>query len=264
MISPSDLTRAAKEAAIEAGELLAQGFGTSFTVETKTGGRQNLVTEYDRAAEKLIMEFLREKTPECSFLAEESGSIPSASSDLLWIIDPLDGTVNFAHQVPVFSVSIAAVQNREIVAGVVYNPLVDELFTATKGEGAFLNDKKLKVSKNTTPDKAMLATGFPTNVEDDPRRCIETFDDMLRRGFPIRRLGSACLDLAYIAAGRFDAFWEVILHPWDIAAGRLLIEEAGGKITDYAGKPLDPVRAGPVLATNGLLHPFMLEVVARP
>lgn len=264
MISPSELAHAAKEAALAAGDLLERGFGTSFAIESKSGGRQNLVTEYDKAAEKLVMERLREKTPGCSFLAEESGSTPSTSSELLWIIDPLDGTVNFAHQIPVFSVSIAAVWKGEITAGVVYHPLLNELFIATKGEGAFLNGKKLTVSKNVSPNQAIIATGFPTNVEDDPQACIEVFVHMLHKGFPIRRLGSACLDLAYVAAGRFDAFWEVILQPWDIAAGRLLVEEAGGKITDYNGKSLNPVRPGPVLATNGLLHPFMLEVIAKP
>ena len=163
-----------------------------------------------------------------------------------------------------FSVSIAAVWKGEIVAGVVFHPLLNELFTATKGGGAFLNGKKLKVTTNNSPNKAIIATGFPTNVEDDPQLCIEVFVHMLRQGFPIRRIGSACLDLAYVAAGRFDAFWEVVLQPWDVAAGRLLIEEAGGKVTDYAGNTLNPLRAGPVLATNAHLHPYLQKAIAKP
>lgn len=267
MTSPASLTLIAIQAALSAGELLARGFGTSFSMESKAGGRQNLVTEYDHAAEKLIIKFLQEKTPGCAFLAEESGSTPSPhadSSPLLWIIDPLDGTVNFAHQIPFFSVSIAAVWEGEIVAGVAYQPLLHELFTATKGEGAFLNGKRLKTSKNSSPNHAIIATGFPTNVEDNPKHCIDTFTHMLRQGFPIRRLGSAVLDLAYIAAGRFDAFWEVSLQPWDIAAGRLIIEEAGGRVTNYAGQSFDPTQPSTLLATNGLLHPLMLEVLALP
>lgn len=265
MTSYAELTLTAIQAALLAGNLLKRGYGTAFSVENKTGGRQNLVTEYDHASEKLIIDFLRDKIPEASFLAEESGSISSHldTSPLLWIIDPLDGTVNFAHQIPFFCVTVAAVWKGEIVAGVAYQPLLDELFTATKGEGAFLNGKRLRISTNSTPDQAMLATGFPTNIENNPHHCIDSFNQMLKQGFPIRRLGSAVLDLAYVAAGRFDAFWEVKLYPWDMAAGRLLVEEAGGCITNYTGHRIDPLHASSVIATNGPLHPLMLKVLSQ-
>ncbi len=262
MISPSQLTLMATHAALQAGALLARGFGTSFTFSSKTEGRQNLVTEFDYAAEKMIIDFLRVRTPGCAFLAEESGHT-KGTSELLWIVDPLDGTVNFAHGIPFFCISIAAVWQNEIVTGVVYQPLLHELFTSTKGEGAFLNGQPIRTSQNRSPDQALVTTGFPTNVEDDPRGCIETFNQMLEKGFPIRRLGSAALDLAYIAAGRFDAFWEVKLSPWDFAAGCLLIEEAGGQVTDYEGNSLSPQDASTVLATNGALHPLMLEVLKQ-
>lgn len=266
MNSYADLCSIATQAALLAGNLLAKGYGTTFTIEGKAGGTQNLVTEYDHASEKLIIDFLKEKTPGCAFLAEESGSTPSQSnkdSPLLWIIDPLDGTVNFAHQIPFFCVTIAAVWNGEIVAGVAYHPLLKDLFTALKGEGAFLNGRRLHVSNASTPEQAMMATGFPTNVEDNPEHCIEHFTHMLHKGFPIRRLGSAVLDLAYVAAGRFDAFWEITLHPWDMAAGRLMVEEAGGRVTDYHGQKINPLHSSHIIATNGLLHPLMLKVLNR-
>ncbi len=259
---PSSLLLAATEAALLAGSLLQRGFGTEFEIKSKTEGRQNLVTEYDHAAENLIIKFLNEKTPGCSFLAEESGKT-STSSDLLWIIDPLDGTVNFAHRIPFFSVSIAAAWQKEVIAAVVYHPILHEIFTATKAGGALLNGQKLKTSGYASPDQAILTTGFPSNVEEDPLACIETFTLMLRQGYPVRRLGSAALDLAYVSAGRFDAFWEVQLQPWDMAAGALLVKEAGGLVTNYAGEEIDLLHPSTIVATNGALHPMMLKVLAQ-
>ncbi len=250
-----ELLKVAIEAAQKAGDLLRQGFGTSFKI-SKKGGKHNLVTEYDHAAEKMIIQTISEHFPSHGFLAEESGQ--GKKGDVLWIIDPLDGTVNFAHGIPVFSVSIAATQGEEILCGVVYQPITEELFTAEKGNGAYLNGHRLRVTKTTDINDAFLATGFPYNVDQNPLHCIDTFSHMTKKGIPIRRLGSAAIDLAYVAAGRFDAYWEVSLQPWDLAGGKLLVEEAGGKVTDYDGKPRPLLGTGPVLATNGRLK---LELV---
>jgi myo-inositol-1(or 4)-monophosphatase len=173
----------------------------------------------------------------------------------------LDGTVNFAHGIPLFSVSIAAVADNEVLASCVFQPMTQELFWAEKGQGAYLNGNKLNVTANTSLDNAILSTGFPYNVNEDPLHCIETFSKMARKGIPLRRLGSAAIDLAYVAAGRFDAFWEVSLQPWDFAGGKLLVEEAGGKVTQYDGKPCDLFKATTILATNGLLHPVMQKEI---
>lgn len=243
------------EAAQKAGALLRQGLGTTFQISQKSG-KHNLVTEYDHAAEKAIIETILGHFPSHGILAEESG--PAKKGDILWIIDPLDGTVNFAHGIPVFSVSIAATQGEEILCSVVYQPITEELFTAEKGKGAHLNGEQLRVSTISDLNQAFLATGFPYNVDQNPLHCIDTFSHMTKKGIPIRRLGSAAIDLAYVAAGRFDAYWEVSLEPWDLAGGKLLVEEAGGKVTDYQGRPRSPLARGPVLATNGHLKVELL------
>ncbi len=245
-----ELLEVAIEAAEKAGALLRQGLGTNFKISNKSG-KHNLVTEYDLAAEKAIIETISTHFPTHGFLAEESGQ--GKKGDILWIIDPLDGTVNFAHGIPVFSVSIAATQGEEILCGVVYQPITNELFTAEKGKGAYLNGHRLHVTETTDINAAFLATGFPYNVDKNPLHCIDTFSHMTKKGIPIRRLGSAAIDLAYVAAGRFDAYWEVSLQPWDLAGGKLLVEEAGGRVTDYSGNPRPLLGTGPVLATNGHL-----------
>lgn len=251
--SLSHLTLTAIEAALQAGTLLREGFGTHFAIQSKEG-IHNLVTEYDHRSEKLVIDFLRSETPHAHFLAEESGLNEEKEGGLTWIIDPLDGTVNFAHKIPMFSVSLAAEREGEVVCGVVYHPLVHELFVAEKGKGAFLNGERLGVSKISTLPEAMLATGFPYNLAENPLQCIDHFVDILRVGIPIRRLGAATLDLAYTAAGRVDGFFEVSLAPWDCAAGKLLVEEAGGKVTSWDGKPFDLRSYGPILASNGRIH----------
>jgi myo-inositol-1(or 4)-monophosphatase len=192
-------------------------------------------------------------------LAEESGDTRKGKSPITWIIDPLDGTVNFAHNIPVFSVSIAAACDDQIVCGVVYQPITQELFIATKGKGAYLNGKQIFVSKVSNFDQALMATGFPYNVDENPLHCIQSFTKMQARGVPIRRLGSAAIDLSYVAAGRFDAYWEVGLHPWDMAAGKLLIEEAGGRVTHYDGAPHKIFCYDTLLATNGCFHQEMRQ-----
>lgn len=253
-----NLIEAAKETALEAGALLKEGFGTSYQIQTKWG-QQNLVTEYDIASQKLILSKIKGYFPTHQFLAEEEDINDPPSDEIRWIVDPLDGTVNFAHNIPLFSVSIAAAKGNEILAGVVYQPMLEELYIAEKGSGAYLNGHKLAVSASSSFEKVMLSTGFPYDVAQNPLGCIDRFAKMARLGSPIRRMGVASLDLAYIAAGRFDIFWEAGLQPWDMAAGKLLIEEAGGKVTLYDGSEHPIYQYLPLLATNGHLHETMVS-----
>lgn len=251
----SDLTTIAIEAAILAGDILRSGFGTNFQIQSKAG-HHNLVTEYDHKAEKAVIEFISARVPNSHFLAEESGASGKRDhkDSLLWVIDPLDGTVNFAHNIPFFSVSIGLERNNEIIAGVVYVPITQELFVAEKGHGAFLNNRPIHVSTPATLSQSILATGFPYNLADNPSHCIDHFIDILRAGIPIRRLGSAAIDFAYTAAGRFEGFFEISLSPWDCAAGKLLVEEAGGRVSGWNGSLFDIHSRKPVLASNRLIH----------
>ncbi len=257
----SHLTLIAIEAALQAGDILRQGFGTPFAI-TQKEGKHNLVTEYDFLAEKSILSFLKHHVPNSDFLAEESGASGS-TSEILWIIDPLDGTVNFAHQIPIFSVSIALEKKGDLFCGVVYQPITHELFVAEKGKGAFLNGKTLKVSSTSILSDSILATGFPYNIHENPFHCIDHFVDILRLGIPIRRMGSAAIDLAYTAAGRFEGFFEVGLSPWDCAAGILLLEEAGGKVSGWNQKPLHHRSKDPILGSNGKIHSALADVLQR-
>lgn len=247
----SEILTVAIEAALAAGSLLKQGFGTSFEISSKEGSH-NLVTTYDKLAESTIHEMIMKRFPTHGFLGEESGQ--KKTGDILWIVDPLDGTVNFAHNVPIFSVSIGVLIGNKIVAAVIYQPITGELFWAEYGKGAFLNGKTLHVTAQNKLSDAYLTTGFPYNVHEDPLGCIETFMKLTRMGIPIRRLGSAAIDLAYVAAGRFDGYWEVLLQPWDLAAGHLIVHEAGGLVTKYDGAPCNFLQGGNVIATNKLLH----------
>ena len=251
------LLNLAARAALQAGGILRSGFGTSYEISSKAG-RQNLVTAYDKLCEETIIGAILKTFPDHAFVAEESGATRKGSS-IVWIIDPLDGTVNFAHNIPVFSVSIAAAIDGDVVAGVIYQPMTQELFVAEKGQGAFLNGIRLQVSTTSHLDDSFLATGFPYNVDENPLHCIDRFSAFTRKGIPIRRLGSAAIDLAYVAAGRFDAYWEVTLQPWDVAAGKLIVEEAGGKVTRYDGKSFDILKPGPIVATNSVLHATMVK-----
>ncbi len=257
----SHITLIACEAALQAGEVLRRGYRTDFAISVKEG-RHNLVTEFDHLAEKTIISFLKQNVPDSSFLAEESGET-GKKSDYLWIIDPLDGTVNFAHQIPIFSVSIAVEFKGNILSGVIYQPITHELFVAERGKGAFLNGDPISVSKTSDTSQSMLATGFPYNLHENPFHCIDHFVDILRCGIPIRRLGSAAIDLAYTAAGRLDGFFEIGLAPWDCAAGILLIEEAGGKVTSWDGKPFHLRPKLPILATNGKIHHSLSQILNR-
>jgi myo-inositol-1(or 4)-monophosphatase len=249
----SELTLLAIEAALAAGDVLRSGYGTHFDIKSKEG-HHNLVTEYDLKAEKAIIDFIKKNAPPSSFLAEESGLSQGDQESLVWVIDPLDGTVNFAHKIPVFAVSIGVEQHGEMIAGVVYQPMTHELFVAQKGGGAFFNGKQIHVSAVKRLNESILATGFPYNLAENPGHCIDHFIDILRACIPIRRLGAAAIDLAYVAAGRFEGFFEVSLSPWDCAAGKLLVEEAGGRVSTWKGAPFHIRSKLSVLATNGFVH----------
>ena len=250
----SSTTLIAVEAALLAGDLLRRGFGTHFSISSKKEGNHNLVTEYDRLSEKAIIQYIRHHHPSSHFLAEESGDSGENAGDTLWVIDPLDGTVNFAHGIPFFSVSIGAIHKKQLVSGVVYHPITRELFVAERKKGAFCNGQKISVSDVAEVDKSYLTSGFPYHVSQNPLQCIERTGKVLKIGCPVRILGSAALDLAYTAAGRFEGFFEVSLAPWDVAAGVLIVEEAGGQVSHWDRKPFDLFANETILATNGRIH----------
>lgn len=233
-------------------------FNRDFVISNKEGVN-NLVTEADHASEKAILDIIRKNYPDHYFLTEETGEIV-ADSQYKWIIDPIDGTVNFAHGIPLNCVSIGIEHNGEMVMGAVYNPHMNEFFFAEKGKGATLNDKPIKVSNETRAIKACLVTGFPYTYINMPNGPLEIFDRFVRKGVPVRRLGSAAIDLCWVACGRFDGFYEHKLEPWDSAAGYLIVEEAGGKVTDHHGNKFS-VYQHKVLATNGKIHDEMVAVI---
>jgi myo-inositol-1(or 4)-monophosphatase len=243
----------------EAGALLREKIDEQHTIRYK--GEINLVTEVDHLSEALIVERIRGAFPDHGILAEESPEVVNGS-DFRWIIDPLDGTTNYSHGYPAFCVSIALEAQGEIRLGAVYNPMLDELFTAEKGAGAFLNGRRLRVSQTAELSRSLLATGFPYDIREDRNNNINYFVSMILNTQAVRRAGSAALELAYLAAGRFDGFWELKLMPWDIAAGWLLIEEAGGTVTDLNGAPFD-LHSRHILASNGLIHDEMSRVFAQ-
>jgi myo-inositol-1(or 4)-monophosphatase len=237
----------------EAGALLRERIDDLHTVQYK--GEINLVTEADRLSEALIVDRIRKAFPGHDILAEESPETASGSG-FRWIIDPLDGTTNYAHGYPVFCVSIALETEGMIRLGAVYNPMLDELFIAERGAGAFLNGRRLTVSRTTELSRSLLATGLPYDLREDRNNNINYFEAMALNAQAVRRVGSAALDLAYLAAGRFDGFWELKLMPWDMAAGWLLVEEAGGVVTDLHGGPFE-LYSPHILASNGLIHAEM-------
>lgn len=247
------------DVAREAGAVLVQRLGSA---KVSTKGDIDLVTEADLASEKLIIERIRSYFPQHGILAEESGEAVLTGgkrSDWKWIIDPLDGTTNYAHSYPCFCVSIALEHAGVIEIGVVYDPVRDEMFAAERGSGATLNDRKIHVSSVEELNSAMLCTGFPYNVRERPNFARD-FTNFTMAAQAVRRDGSAALDLAYVACGRFDGFWEDGLSPWDIAAGILLIEEARGTVTNFENEPLS-IYTAKVLASNGLVHQDMLRVL---
>jgi myo-inositol-1(or 4)-monophosphatase len=240
----------AVSAAKAAGALQREKLWSEIVIDFK--GDTDLVTEVDRNCEELIVAAVRRAYPECDILAEEK-AYASFSSPIKWIIDPLDGTTNYAHGFPWFCVSIALEIEGELQLGVIYHPMMDELFTAVKGEGAFLNGKLLQVSDRQPLKSCLLATGFPYDKTRDNENNFENFINLQLAARAVRRAGAAALDLAYVAAGRFDGYWECKIKPWDIAAGKLLVEEAGGRVTGFSGEPFF-IYDHRILASNSLIH----------
>jgi myo-inositol-1(or 4)-monophosphatase len=245
--------------ATEAGaKELQRFFNGTFKISNKEG-INNLVTEADHAAEKAIIDVIQKDFPDHFILSEESGESGSAN-EYKWIIDPIDGTINFANGIPICCVSIALELKGEMILGAVYNPNMNEFFLAERGCGATLNDKILQVSNKDEVLRSCLVTGFPYTYLDEPNGPIQIFEKLIRHGIPVRRLGSAAIDLCWVAAGRFDGFYEHKLEAWDSAAGFLMVEEAGGKVTDFKGNHYSPYQPQ-ILATNGKIHEELLKYV---
>ena len=245
--------------AVNAGaDQLKHFFNGEFKISNKEG-INNLVTEADHAAEKAIIGMIQKTFPDHFILSEETGSIPS-QSEYKWIIDPIDGTVNFANGIPICCVSIGLEKKGQMILASVYNPIINEFYFAEKGKGAFLNEKKISVSNKTEVIKSCLVTGFPYTYLDMPNGPLDVFSKLIRKGVPVRRLGSAAIDLCWVAAGRFDGFYEHKLQAWDSAAGFLLVEEAGGKVTDFKGNYFSPHQPH-IIATNGKIHDELLAIV---
>ena len=248
----------AVDAARTAGRLLRDELAGARRIAYK-GAPTNLVTEMDQRAEAEILGRLRGAFPEDAILSEESGA-SAGRSGRRWIVDPLDGTTNYAHGLPLFGVSIALEAGRRITLGVVYDPSRDELFVAERGGGATLNEAPIRVSTTATLDESLLVTGFPYNIRETRDTNLPEYAAFSVRARAVRRLGSAVLDLAWVACGRFDAFWELRLGAWDVAAGSVLVEEAGGLVTGIDGGPLD-VDAPTLIASNGIVHHDVLRVL---
>jgi myo-inositol-1(or 4)-monophosphatase len=246
------------EAVVAGAGELTRFFNNSFKISHKEGVN-NLVTEADHAAEKAILEVINEHFPDHYIHSEEKGEIVQ-ESEYKWLIDPIDGTVNFAHGIPLCCVSIGVEKAGEVILGAVYNPTLKEFFIAEKGKGATLNDIRIHVSDQADVTRSCLVTGFPytyINMENGP---LEIFERFIRKGIPVRRLGSAAIDLCWVAAGRFDGFYEHKLEPWDSAAGHLIVLEAGGKVTDFKGESYS-IYQHRMLATNGRIHDEMIRVI---
>ncbi|MBI2357314.1 MAG: inositol monophosphatase [Deltaproteobacteria bacterium] len=251
---------AAEETARVAGAFIVENWQRFKEITYKSA--IDIVTEIDRKAEAKIVEILQRRFPDHSILAEEETRISGSSGEYRWIIDPLDGTTNFAHGYPQVSVSIALEKNRRAIVGVVFDPLRRELFKAAEGAGAFLNDSPIQTSKTAELDKALLATGFPYDRRERADFYLNFFKAFLVRCQGIRRAGSAALDLCYLACGRIDGFWELKLHAWDTAAASLIVREAGGNLTDFDGNGFT-IWGEETLGSNGLIHAEMLEVLAQ-
>jgi len=245
--------------ATEAGaKVMQEYFQGKFSVSHKEG-INNLVTEADHASEKVIFETIKKEFPGHYILSEEAGEIVM-DSNYKWIIDPIDGTVNFAHGIPICCVSIGVEQDGEMIMGAVYNPFINEFYFAQKGYGASLNDKRIYVSEESAVIRSCLVTGFPYSYLDQPNGPLDVFSRLIRKGVPVRRLGSAAMDLCWVAAGRFDGFYEHKLQAWDSAAGFLIVEEAGGRVSDFLGEKYSPYQPH-IVASNGKIHDELLKWV---
>lgn len=248
----------AENTAREAGVVLLENLGKVKEIEFKA--KNSLVTEVDKLSEEIIISNIKKSFPSHAIFAEESGR-DSETSDYLWLIDPIDGTTNYAHAYPFFSVSIALEVDGQVEVGLVYDPVKDEMFTAKKGEGAFLNGKPITVSKSHSIEHCHVCTGFMHEVEWMVEANIKHFGNFIRRARAVRRDGSAALDLCYVACGRFDGFWELGLNPWDTAAAVLILKEAGGHVCTFTGNEYN-IYMKEILASNSIVHDQMIEILA--
>jgi len=257
----AEILELAQRLAREAGKIQRERYETDIAVHTK-GSAINLVTEVDHACEALIIGALARERSDDAVLAEEGGGEDRPGAAWRWVIDPLDGTTNYAHGYPRFCVSIGVEHHDVRTVGVVYDPLLDEMYSAVRGEGATLNGRSIRVSEQTELGHSLIATGFAYDVQRSPEDNLDHFAAVIKQARAVRRDGAAALDLCYVAAGRFDGFWELKLHPWDVAAGLLIVEEAGGRAGDLHGGP--PPRSGrEVLASNGRIHDALLALLGR-
>ncbi len=252
-----DAVDVAVEAALAAGRIQSERSGDIGKIEFK--GKFDLVTEVDTLCEQEVIRIIRKRFPDHEFLAEESGASAGSPSPSKWIIDPLDGTINYAHGFPFYCVSIGLEHEGEVIVGVVYSPRMDELFVAEKGKGATINGEPISVSTIPELKDSLLVTGFTPQVAHSTNNNLDHFSHFMRACQALRRPGSAAMDLCYTAMGRFEGFWEMRLHPWDVAAGKLIVEEAGGTVTRMNGEPVS-VYDREILASNGLVHPEMVRV----
>ena len=249
------------KAAIESGKILRENFGGVYKISSKEV-LSNLVTEIDRKSEEKIFEIIRNDFPGHYILSEEAGALKQ-ESDFKWIIDPIDGTVNYAHSIPLTCVSIAVEKNGEIILGVVFNPISGEFFFSEKGSGSFLNDEKITVSDCSDLRRSLLVTGFPydsSSYKPDP---VSVFKKFIMKDIPIRRLGSAALDLCWTACGRFEGFWEYNLNAWDVAAGYLILTEAGGIVTNLSGEKFSIYGKELLAVNNTQIQKAMLEIINK-
>jgi myo-inositol-1(or 4)-monophosphatase len=250
------------QAALKAGKSLARDFGEVQNLQVSMKGPGDYVSAADRRAEQIVLQELSRARPGYAFLAEESGATAGDDGQHRFLVDPLDGTTNFLHGIPIFAVSIGLERQGQLVAAVVYNPAMDELFTAERGGGAFLNDRRLRVAARRSMSDAVIATGIPHLGRGDHGRSLVELRHVMADCSGIRRAGSAALDLAWVAAGRYDGFWERGLSPWDIAAGVLLVREAGGFATDFAGNH-NVIEADTIVAGNEAIHAALLKTLAK-
>ena len=258
MIPDPLLLATAVEAVVRAGDLQMAKFGTRLRVDKK--GAIDLVTEVDVEVERMFRALVAARFPDHDVLAEEQGSAGARGARYRWVFDPLDGTTNFAHGVPIFCASLALEIDGRAVVAAVYDPNRKELFTAEAGVGSWLNGERLKVSTSKAMLESMVVTGFPYNVHEKADEFVKVFAQVLKTARAIRRLGSAAIDICWVAAGRMDGFWEASLKPWDTRAAALILEEAGGKVTAMDGGAWDP-NAGDILATNGLIHDEIIGIL---
>lgn len=248
----NDIIKISKTAA----DIVREGFGKNLDIEFKTNDK-NLVTQIDKKSEQAILDFISKKYPAHAILTEETGELKK-DSDYLWVIDPLDGTTNFAHGLPIFAISIGLQYKGNTIAGVVYDVMQNVIYSSEKGSGAFANGQKINVGSNDNLNHAVLVTGFPYNISENPDKAFERFNVLTKRARGVRRLGSAAVDFCYVARGVFDGFWEVSLHPWDICAGKLIVEEAGGLVTDFDGNEID-IFTPQILASNKKIHQQIID-----